>query len=131
MKKTFSLLTISFIAFGAMTSCNTTEENEAPTVTIISPKAENNPYMSGNSMNINIEFSDDVELHELSVEVVREFDGAVVYHAHPHSHTSSYTFNVDTVLTTTEHSDFTVTAVGSDHDDKITTVTETIHMHPM
>lgn len=131
MKKTFSILTIAAIAAATLSSCTKTEENEAPTVTILSPKAENNPYMSGTSMNIQVEFSDDEELHELSIEVVRAHDGAEVFHAHPHSHTKTYTFNVDTVLTTTMHSDFTITATGTDHDDKITTVTETIHMHPM
>jgi len=130
MKNIISITALSIFIAG-ISSCNTTEENQAPVVTIISPTAANNPYMSGNSINIHIEFSDDDELHEVSIEVVREHDGAIVYESHPHEHAMSYTFNVDTVLTTPMHSDFTITAIGTDHDNEQTTAIETIHMHPM
>lgn len=130
MKNIISIALLSILST-VISSCNTTEENQAPVVTIISPKASNNPFMSGNSVNIHIEFTDDDELHEMSIEVVREHDGAIVYESHPHQHATAFTFNIDTVLTTAMHSDFTITAIGTDHDDLITTVTETIHMHPM
>lgn len=131
MKNTISILTIAFLAFGAMTSCNTTEENEAPTVTIMSPLSSGNPYMSGSTIMLHVEATDDDELHEVAVSIVREHDNTEVYHSHAHPDANTYTLHEDTVFTTTEHSNFIITATASDHDGEEVTATETIHMHPM
>ena len=133
MKKTISILTIAALIGAAFTSCNTEDpvENEAPTVNIMEPSVANNPHMSGQSMHIHVEFSDDEELHEAMVSIVRQHDGAEVFHHHIHEHSQTATVMADTVLTTAMHSDFVVTATATDHDGETTTATETIHMHPM
>lgn len=131
MKRTISILTIAALFGAALNGCNTAEENEAPTVTIIAPSADNNPHMSGQSIHIHVEFADDEELHEAMVSIVRQHDGTEVYHHHVHEHSTAVTVMEDTVLTTIMHSDFVVTATVTDHDGETTTDTETFHMHPM
>lgn len=131
MKQSISILALAaFIAIG-FASCTKVEENEAPTVTIISPSAANNPYMSGMPINIHVEVTDDVELHDIVVTVVREHDSAEVYSKYGHSHSTTYSLEEDTMFTTTMHSDFTVTATASDHEGEETVATATFHMHPM
>jgi hypothetical protein len=131
MKKSISILALATVIASGFTSCTKVEENQAPVVTIISPTASNNPYMSGMPINIHVEVSDDIELHEVVVTVVREHDSAEVYSNYGHSHSTTYSVEEDTVFTTTMHSDFTVTATASDHEGEETVATATFHMHPM
>jgi hypothetical protein len=131
MKNTISILTMAAFVAAGFASCNTTDENEAPTVAIMGPSSENNPHMNGAPMHIHVEAEDDEELHEVAISIVRVHDGTEVYHSHAHPDKKTYSLHEDTVFTTMMHSDFTVTATASDHNEKSTTVTETIHMHPM
>ncbi len=128
MKTTLITTTLIIASLAFLTSC---QENEAPTITINSPSGANSPYMSGSSVHIHVNFEDDESLHEAMVTIVREHDGAEVYHSHAHPDAKTYTLEADTMLMTAEHSDFTVTATATDHDEESTTVTETFHMHPM
>jgi hypothetical protein len=98
---------------------------------IISPTSANDPYMSGMPISINVEATDDLELHEIVISVVRAHDSEEVYVKYDHSHGTSYAYQVDTMFTTTVHSDFTITATVSDHEGEETVATETFHMHPM
>lgn len=131
MKKSISILTVAALIGGGFSACNTTDENVAPTVTIMAPSAANNPHMSGQNMHIHVDFEDDTELHEVMLSVTRLHDGTEVYHQHGHPDAKTATWEIDTVLTTMMHSDFTFTATATDHDEETTTTTETIHMHPM
>lgn len=134
MKKTISILMVAAIIGVGFTACNTEGgpiENEAPTVTIMEPSSANNPFMSGQSMHIHVEFRDDEELHDAIVSVVRQYDGTEVFYKYAHTHSKLALVMVDTILTTPMHSDFVITATASDHDGETTTATETIHMHPM
>ncbi|MCF8275765.1 MAG: hypothetical protein K9J17_03440 [Flavobacteriales bacterium] len=131
MKNSISILSVAILIASGFTSCTKIEENQAPVVTIISPSATNNPYMSGMPITIHVEATDDVGLHEIVVTVVREHDSVEVYSHYDHSHEASYSFEVDTMFTTTTHSDFTLTVTASDHEEEETVATETFHMHPM
>lgn len=115
----------------AVSSCTKTVKNEPPTVTIISPTAAGGVYMSDSTVNLHIEFTDDDQLHELSVEIVREVDSLTVFHMHAHPDAATYSLNMDTVFTTAEPSNFVITATATDHDDAMTTDTESFHVHPM
>lgn len=115
----------------AFSSCTKTETNEPPTVTIISPTSADGPYTSDSIINVHIEFADDDELHELSIAIVREIDSVMVFYTIAHPDAATYSLNIDTAFTTTEHSDFTITAIATDHDDAMATETESFHMHPM
>ena len=122
-----ALIVISVVGFSA---CNTIEDNDAPTIIMMSPLAENNPYMSGMPIRLQLEARDDLELHEIAISVVREHDSKEVYLKHGHSHGSVYSLLVDTMFDTSVHSDFTFKAIVSDHEGEETVATETFHIHP-
>lgn len=130
MKNTISILTIAAFVAALASSCNT-DKNEAPTISIESPSADNNPYHSGNPIHIHVNYADDDQLHEVTLTIVRDMDTTEVYHFHGHPDAATYTLEVDTMFTTTDHSDFLMTATATDHDDVTTTETATFHMHPM
>lgn len=131
MKTTISTLAIFFAMAIAFVSCNTTEENTAPQINILKPSASDNPHMSGMPITVHVEVTDDDELHETSISIVRQHDSAEVYHNHGHTHESVYTVMEDTVFTTSMHSDFTVTVMASDHDGEESIVHSTFNMNPM
>lgn len=134
MKKTISTLILAVIISVGFTACNKEDgpiENQGPGITIVEPSSANNPFISGQSMRIRVDFTDDEELHEMEVSVVRQHDGAEVFNRFTHNHSTLAIIMVDTVLTTAMHSNFVVTARATDHDGKMTTATETIYMHPM
>ena len=61
--------------------------------------------MSGQSIHIDIDFSDDTNLKEVMLSVKRVHDDVEVYHQHAHPNTLTHSFEVDSILTTTMHSD--------------------------
>lgn len=131
MKKSISIFTLAVALGIGVSSCNTAEENQAPHINIIKPTAADNPHMSGMPISIQVEVSDDEQLHDTEISIVRAHDSAEVYHQYTHTHEAQFTISEDTVLTTSMHSDFTITVTAEDHDGEVTTASSTFHMHPM
>lgn len=112
----------------AISSCT---ENPAPTIMVHSPTSANGAFMSGDTVHVHIDFADDEQLHEVAVTIVREHGDTTFFHAHDHPDATSASLHGDFVISTPMHSDFTITAIATDHAGESTTDVSTIHCHPM
>lgn len=126
MKNQFLFILSIAVVFG-LASCT---ENAAPTITVHSPTSAS-PFMSGDTVHVHIDFADDEQLHEVAVTIVREHGDTTFFHAHDHPDATSASLHGDFVISTPMHSDFTVTAIATDHAGESTTDVSTIHCHPM
>jgi len=128
MKK-LSILTMAAFAATAfnLTSCDEEHTHDGPTITINDPTGM---HHSGDTVLLSVTFTDDHELHEYLVQVVRELDDSTVQTFSGHTHEQTYTLEESFVVTTTDHSDFIINASASNHDGKSGTSTATFHVHP-
>lgn len=128
----FSIYTVSIAAICSLinSSCNTAEENTAPEITILSPTSNEGDFLSNEPITLNVIVTDDDELHEVSVSVVRNHDAAQVYSSNEHTHATEYLFLEDTSFNTSEASNFTLTVNASDHDGEEESKSEVFRVIP-
>lgn len=127
MKKKI-LTIITAVAVMGLSSCT---KNAAPTIMVHSPTSATGDFMTGDTVNVHIDFADDEQLHEVAVTIVREHGDTTFFHAHDHPDAATASLHGDFVISTPHHSDFSITAVATDHDGETTTNESTIHCHPM
>lgn len=127
MKKNLFFPIVAFALFG-LASCT---KNAVPTITVHSPTSADGAFMSGDTVHVHIDFADDGLLHEVAVSIVREHGDTTFFHTHDHPDASTASLHGDFVISTPHHSDFSITAVATDHEGESTTDESTIHCHPM
>jgi hypothetical protein len=124
--KLFPVL-LTALVFGLI-SC---KKNTVPTVTVNSPTSANGAFMTGDTVNISIDFSDDKMLNEVAVSIVRVLGDTTFFHAQLIPESASASLMGQVQLLTPDHSDFTITAVATDDEGEATIDVSTIHCHPM
>lgn len=128
MKKLSILTMAAFtVATFHLTSCDEEHSHDGPTITINGPTGM---HESGDTVLLSVTFSDDHELHEYLVQVVRELDDSTVQTFSGHSHEQTFMLEESFVVMTTDHSDFIINASANNHDGESGTVTATFHVHP-
>lgn len=118
----------------ASLGCNESEIPEpvsaAPSVRVLSPNSGDSAYQSGENVVLQVQFDDDIELHEMAVYIIRLHDGAMVYEQHLHQHGASYRWIDNPAMTTPVASDFEVRAIVTDHELQRTEVSEFFRVIP-
>jgi len=128
MKKLSILTMVAFAAAAFnLASCDEEHTHGGPSITINGPTGM---LESGDTAHLSVTFTDDHELHEYLVQVVRELDDSTVQTFSGHSHEQTFTLEESFVVTTTDHSDFIINASVSNHDGESGTATATFHVHP-
>jgi hypothetical protein len=109
--------TLSLIAVLLLiTSCKKKSSDDDPVLTILSP-LPNSTYVSGDSLRVTVYAIDNVDLHEMKVELL---DGSTaLVAAYPYVHAKkSYTLDTLVYLhTVTTPKTLTVRAEAKDHDN--------------
>lgn len=112
---TLSLAVVAALLITA-TGCKKNEA-EKPQLEIASP-TENAVFTSGSTINITGTVSDEDELHEMSIKVMRHSDDSLIQEWYPTVHSmESYTFNETLVINVTTDTEFHVEVEVEDHDD--------------
>ncbi|TNF32180.1 MAG: hypothetical protein EP314_00315 [Bacteroidetes bacterium] len=123
-------LLYTFMMMGCDKNEIPTPKSTAPEIIVINPQNSGATYTSGDTIMLEVQFSDDEELHEMAVFIIRLYDGAMVYQKNLHNHSDSYRW-VDLVpLETDSFSEFEVRAVATDHELQRTQVSVKFDMHP-
>lgn len=118
---------------GLAAGCNEADHvpmSTAPTVRIISPLMTNSPFRSGDRVLIQVDFEDDLELHEMAVFVRNTMNNELVYQRNLHKHGNTYRWIEDTTFLTPVTSDFQITAIVTDHDLQRSEKKETFRVEP-
>lgn len=136
MNKLF--ITATVFALLGLVACDKDEHNHddhtdktAPTINIISPVGTE-MMMSGDTVKIQAEVTDNDELHEVSLSVTRTHMGNTeeVMHKHYHSHTDKLTITEDYVIAVPGmHNDFKFIIKATDHNNNLNTDTAHLHVH--
>ena len=116
------------IAFLGLSACT---ENAAPTIMVHSPTSANGAFMTGDTVHVHVDFADDEQLHEVAVTIVREHGDTTFFHAHEHPDAATASLHGDFVISTPHHSEFSITAIATDHGGETSTLVSSIHCHPM
>lgn len=136
MNKSTIAITAFLAAAITIVSCKKEEEAKdttKPTVTItlLTAKDSTGAYHDGMTVEYKIEASDETELHGVVTEIVRDEDGAEVFHLHDHDvDGNNYTYNGSIVLDNNHlHTNFTITATATDGGENEAVATENFHSH--
>lgn len=107
------------------------QDTEAPTINIISPTATDS-YMSGDTVSIQANFTDNDQLHEISASLTRTHNGQTeeVWTYSTHSHTTEFTLSETYVVEVPGmHNEFELTVEASDHNGNSDSKTISFHVH--
>ena len=121
------------IAVAFLAGCNQGDHlpiSTAPTVRIMSPLGTGSPFKSGDRILIQVDFSDDIELHEMAVFVRNTMNNEFVYQRNLHKHGNAYRWIEDTTFTTTVASVYQITAIVTDHELQRSEEKETFSVEP-
>lgn len=103
-----------------LSSCEESEvptpKSTAPQISIMNPLNSDEPYLSGDTIMLQIHFTDDEELHEMAVFITRSHDGAIVYQQNLHDHSDSYRWVDFVMLETNTVTEFELKAIATDHE---------------
>ena len=133
MKNLLKLTTVLFAIALTLTACKKDEEETidktAPTINIITP-ANQEAHVSGDMLHLNVEFSDNDELHEIVAYLITTHmsmvDTVKTIHAHPDAatHTMMEHYTIGTVT----HTDFSFQVVATDHSGNSSTASTGFHV---
>ncbi|CAA6813507.1 MAG: Unknown protein [uncultured Aureispira sp.] len=105
------------------------DDEETVTATINSP-TEGAVLTNGNSLNVNVTFTDPTELHNYSIIVLDENTNTAVLDLSGHTHNTSYTVDSTITLSVATHSTFKVTAIATNHSGETATDVVPFEVHP-
>ncbi|MCP4440533.1 MAG: hypothetical protein GY810_16430 [Aureispira sp.] len=113
--RSFLLLSIAILGFWACT------KESKPTVTITSP-TNGSTMMSGDSLlTIKGTVADEDQLHEYTISLKNTTANTEVFTHSGHSHTTSINIDTTIVLKVSEHSEFELSIMASNHGGANTT----------
>jgi len=126
------LMLFALIVLGiSFTACEKELDVEAETVTAtINNPIEGAMMNNGNSLNVNVTFTDPTELHNYSIVVLDENTNTTVFDVSGHTHDTSHTIDSTITLSVTAHSAFKVTAIGTNHSGEEATDVVNFEVHP-
>jgi len=127
MKNLIVLVITVFAALGFQ-SCEKTTTPESLKVTVNSP-AVGSTFNNGNALNVNITFTDPIELHTYTVMVSNETDTTTVLSLSGHDHSTTLTIDTTIILNVTDHSNFKLHSTISNSSGDIEE--EHVHFHVM
>lgn len=125
------LIIFTLIVLGVSFSACEKEADVQESVTAkINRPTEGATMNNGNSLNVNVTFTDPTELHNYSVVVLNENTNTTVLDLSGHTHSTSYTVDSTITLSVTTHSNFKVTATVTNHSGESATDVVSFHVHP-
>lgn len=125
------LIIFTLIVLGVSFSACEKEADVQESVTAkINRPIEGATMNNGNSLNVNVTFTDPTELHNYSVVVLNENTNTTVLDLSGHTHSTSYTVDSTITLSVTTHSNFKVTATVTNHSGESATDVVSFHVHP-
>ncbi len=130
--KNNTILLFSFLLLLGFASCEkakVNEPNDKPTVTINKP-LDGDMYISGDTIPLNVVFTDPDELHEYSLEIINATDSSDLMHLHGHVHGTSFELDTFLVANVTVHSTIKLTAIATNHNNVTATAKASLKMHP-
>lgn len=128
--KTIQIITIAFLCLMVIAVQSCKKKNEAPVVTIQEPMV-GDTIVSGGELHFQGTASDDNELHEGKLEVLRATDDSVLLRATLTVHAlKSYTFHEHFDILTTVPMAAKARATFSDHDEAITVKEVAVQLMP-
>lgn len=130
MKNT--LIFIAFITIGIFFSaCEKQLDIEETTVTAkINNLSEGTILSNGNTLNVNVTFTDPTELHNYSVVVLDENTNTTVLSLNGHTHNTTYTVDSTITLSVATDSPFKVTAIATNHSGETATDVVNFRVQP-
>lgn len=129
MKNLLIIFTLIVLGFSFSACEKEADVQESVTAKINSPE-EGVTMNNGNSLNVNVTFTDPTELHNYSVVVLDENTNTTVLDLSGHTHSTSYTVDSTIILSILTHTNFKVTATGTNHSGETATDVVSFHVHP-
>jgi len=127
--KNIQIIIVVFSFLLIFAACEKETTPPSPTVHVHQPTA-GTTYNSGDTVWIEAHYTDEDELHECHLDVKNTTSDTTFLHVHAHSHGTSYEIDTFVVVTASMHSDFQLTAMGTNHNSLSTTETVDFHVHP-
>lgn len=129
--KNLAILTAVLAVVLGFAACEkqNTGTTETVAVTVTSP-TEGQMFHNGNSLNVNVTFTDPTELHNYSILVVNTTASDTVFNVSGHKHSTSYTVDSTITLNVSAHSDFELHANVSNHAGETAHKHVNFHVHP-
>lgn len=126
------IISLSLMAI-SLAACNKEddpkEDKQAPTVTILAPD-DTTAYMSGMTMPLKAEISDNDELHEVSLEVTDLTDTVELFHMHVHEDSQNAILDTSIVIPAGPvHRDLEIKFTASDHNGNESEAIRMKHIH--
>lgn len=116
------LMLFTLVVFGFSFSACEKQLNMEETVTAkINSPTEASIMNNGNSLNINVTFTDPTELHNYSVILLDETTNTTVLNLTGHTHNTSYIVDSTITLSVANNSVFNLTATGTNHSGETAT----------
>jgi len=128
MKKLLMLFALIVLGFSFSACEKQLDVQETVTAKINSP-TEAASLNNGNSLNVNVTFTDPTELHNYSVVVLDENTNTTVLNLTGHTHNTSYTIDSTITLSVATNSSFKVTAIGTNHSGETATDVVTFNVN--
>lgn len=128
MKKLLMLFALIVLGLSFSACEKQLDVQETVTAKINSP-TEAASLNNGNSLNVNVTFTDPTELHNYSVVVLDENTNTTVLNLTGHTHNTSYTIDSTITLSVATNSSFKVTAIGTNHSGETATDVVTFNVN--
>lgn len=129
--KNLLILTIVIAFIIGFAACEKALDPKVTTVAVtVNNPTEGATIQNGNTLNVNVTFTDPTELHNYSVVVTNETDGTTVLSLNGHTHNTSYTVDSTVTLSVSTHSDFKLVATANNHSGETATKDVQFHVHP-
>lgn len=124
----------AFIALAILLASCTKEgvvyDEDIPSIKVYSPVGES-MYVAGDTVDIHVEITDNDELHEIEATLIANNQGAeeLVWEVATHSHDASYDLYYRLVIPpNTNHTDYKLEIIASDHHENIGHKSITFHV---
>lgn len=125
------LMLFALIVLGlSYSSCEKEPDVEETVTAKINSPTAGAMMNNGNSLNVNVTFTDPTELHNYSIVVLDETTNTTVLDLTGHTHNTSYTVDSTIVLSVATHSTFKVTATVTNHSGEAATDVVDFQVHP-
>lgn len=125
------LILIAVISLGfAFNACEKQLDIQETVTAKINNPSEGAILNNGNTLNINVTFTDPTELHNYSVVVLDENTNTIVLSLSGHTHNTTYTIDSTITLSVVVDSPFKITAIGTNHSGETATDIVNVRVQP-
>jgi len=124
---------IGIVALVAMVSCGKNKVDETvPMITILEPTAMMYTIDSTQTsveIPISVTITDNVDLHDVHVEIMNTTDNTEVFHVHAHSHETTYSLDTTITVSYSVMKDHSLDVIASDHSGNESKEHKHFHVH--